>query len=41
MDTKTGKRRKHVYEPFKAAPERLAAAAAASVENVAAEAVQD
>ena len=40
MDTKTGKRRKHVYEPPKAALE-LFAAAAASVEGVAAEAVQD
>ena len=41
LDTKMGKRRVHVCEPVKEASELLVTAAAASVEDVAAEAVQD
>ena len=42
-DTKTGRRREHVYVtvPLKEASELLAAAAVSSAEDVAAEAVQD
>ena len=41
LDTKTGRRREHVYVPLKEASELLAAAAVSSAEDVAAKAVQD